>query len=63
MKIECIWEHNGDDTLLHAKDWVGAFARGENIDIAMQKMKTEIQSYFAWKGDTLSDEVERNDLL
>ena len=53
MKIECIWEHNGDDTLLYAKDWVGAFARGENIDIAMQKMKTEIQSYFAWKGDTL----------
>lgn len=58
MNIECIWEHNGDDTLLHAKDWVGAFARGENIDIAMQKMKTEIQSYFAWKGDTLSDEIE-----
>ena len=58
MKIECIWEHNGDDTLLYAKDEVGAFARGENIDIAMQKMKTEIQSYFAWKGDTLSDEIE-----
>ena len=58
MKIECIWEHNGDDTLLYAKDEVGAFARGENIDIAMQKMKTEIQSYFAWKGNTLSDEIE-----
>ena len=58
MKIECIWEHNGDDTLLYAKDWVGAFARGENIDIAMQKMKIEIQSYFAWKGDTLSDETD-----
>ena len=58
MKIECIWEHNGNDTLLYAKDEVGAFARGENIDIAMQKMKTEIQSYFAWKGDTLSDEIE-----
>ena len=58
MKIECIWEHNGDDTLLYAKDEVGAFARGENIDIAMQKMKTEIQSYFAWKGDTLSDEID-----
>ena len=58
MKIECIWEHNDDDTLLFAKDEVGAFARGESIDIAMQKMKTEIQSYFAWKGDTLSDEIE-----
>ena len=58
MKIECIWEHNGDDTLLYAKDWVGAFARGENIDIAMQKMKTEMQSYFAWKCDTLSDETD-----
>ena len=58
MKIECIWEHNGDDTLLYAKDEIGAFARGENIDIAMQKMKTEMQSYFAWKGDTLSDETD-----
>ena len=58
MKIECIWEHNDDDTLLFAKDEVGAFARGENIDIAMKKMKTEIQSYFAWKGDMLSDEID-----
>ena len=41
MKIECIWEHNGDDTILYAKDYVGAFTRGENLEVASKKMKNE----------------------
>lgn len=49
MKINCVWEHNGDDTLLYAVEQVGAFARGESVDVAMSKMKEEIISYFRWK--------------
>ena len=45
MKIECIWEHNGDDTLLYAKDYVGAFTRGENLEVASKKMKNEINHF------------------
>lgn len=58
MKVECIWEHNGDDTLLYAKDWVGAFTRGENLDVALQKMKKEIQDYAKWSGKEIPDAIE-----
>ena len=58
MKIECIWEHNGDDTLLYAKDYIGAFTRGENLEIALQKMKNEIQSYATWCRKVLPEDIE-----
>ena len=58
MRIECIWEHNGDDTLLYAKDWVGAYTRGESLDVALQKMKDEIQSYATWCGKEIPKEIE-----
>ena len=28
MKIRCVWEHNGGDSLLHAENFPGAFTRG-----------------------------------
>jgi len=58
MKIECIWEHNGDDTLLYAKDYVGAFTRGENLDVALKKMKNEIHVYSSWLGNDLQEDIE-----
>lgn len=58
MKIECIWEHNGDDTLLFAKDYIGAFARGESLAVASQKMKAEMQSYLAWRGKQETEDAE-----
>lgn len=57
MKINCIWEHNDGDTLLYAKECVGAFTRGESLEIALHKMKGEIQSYFVWIGEKAPDEV------
>lgn len=58
MKIECIWEHNGDDTILYAKDYVGAFTRGENLHVALQKMNNELCSYSLWLGNEMLEEVE-----
>ena len=58
MKMECIWEHNGDDTLLYAKDYVGAFTRGENLEVASKKMKNEILAYSSWLGNDLQEEIE-----
>ena len=52
MEIKCVWEHNGNDALLYAEDYVGAFTRGENLDIALEKMQNEIQSYLAWCGES-----------
>ena len=58
MIIYCVWEHNGDDTLLYAVDYIGAYTRGESLEIAISKMPDEIASYFRWLGEDVSDSME-----
>ena len=58
MKIQCVWEHNGNDSLLYASDYVGAYTRGETKEIALQKMPGEIISYLKWKGEAVPDSLE-----
>ena len=58
MTINCVWEHNGDDTLLYAVDYIGAYTRGESLEIAMSKMPQEIISYLKWLGEDTSDNIE-----
>lgn len=58
MKVYCVWEHNGDDTLLYAVDYIGAYTRGESLEIAISKMPDEIASYFRWLGEDVSDSME-----
>ena len=56
--INCVWEHNGDDTLLYTTDYVGAYARGENLEAAMVKMPQEIASYCKWCGKDIGGSIE-----
>lgn len=58
MKINCVWEHNGNDTLLHAIECVGAFSRGESKEIALSKMENEIRAYLRWQGAPQPDAVK-----
>ena len=58
MKVECVWEHNGNDTLLYAVDYIGAYTRGECLETAKAKMPQEIASYLRWLGEDISDNVE-----
>ena len=58
MKVYCVWEHNGNDTLLYAVDYIGAYTRGESLEIAKAKMPCEIVSYLKWLGDDTSDNIE-----
>ena len=58
MTIKCVWEHNGNDTLLYAIDYIGAYTRGESLEIAKAKMPGEIVSYLKWLGDDTSDNIE-----
>ena len=58
MKIRCVWEHNGNDSILYASNYVGAYARGETKEIALQKMPGEIVSYLKWKGGAVPDSLE-----
>lgn len=58
MIVPCIWEHNGDDTLLYAANLPGAFSRGENLQTAMEKMEREVRVYLRWIGKPVTDSVE-----
>ena len=58
MKIQCVWEHNGGDSILYSANFVGAFTRGKSKDEAARKMPSEILSYLAWKGDAPPDALE-----
>lgn len=58
MKIRCVWEHNGNDSILYADNFAGAFTRGPSKAAAIEKMPSEITSYLKWKGDTVPDLLE-----
>ena len=49
LQINCIWEHNGADSLLYAENFIGAFTRGESLEVAENKMYAEIKSYYTIK--------------
>ena len=49
MKIRCVWEHNGNDSLIYAENLAGAFTRGETREIALGKMEDEVKSFFGGK--------------
>lgn len=58
MKIRCVWEHNGNDSILYAENYIGAFTRGSSKDIALDKMADEVASYLNWKGDSVDGNFE-----
>lgn len=58
MKLHCVWEHNGNDTLLYAQELPGAFARGASPEEALEKMKKEAASYLRWCGKPVPETVE-----
>lgn len=57
-KIECVWEHNGDDSLLYAANLPGAYTRGQNLSVAVSKMEQEARSYQIWSDQYLAEEFE-----
>lgn len=58
MKIQCVWEHNGNDSLLHASNVPGAYARGESLEAALAKMPDEIAAFLRWKGEKAPESLE-----
>ena len=52
MKINCVWEHNGNDSLLYSSNIVGAFTRGASKEEAVEKMPAEIVSFMEWSGQS-----------
>ena len=55
MAIRCVWEHRGEDTLLWAVDYPGAFARGASLAEAMEKLPCDLVEWSAWTGETVQE--------
>ena len=58
MKIRCVWEHKGEDTILWAADYPGAFARGASLAEALGKLPEDLIDWSAWTGQGVPEETE-----
>ena len=58
MLIRCVWEHNGDDSILYADNFPGAFTRGRSLAEAVGKMAAETASYLRWRGEAVPGAME-----
>lgn len=58
MLIECVWEHNGDDSILFSSNIVGAFTRGASKEEAVMKMPAEALSFGKWSGTRIELPLE-----
>ena len=58
MKVNCVWEHNGSDSLLYAADYPGAFTRAASRQEAVEKMSREMTSYLHWRRLSTATAVE-----
>ena len=55
MELGCVWEHNGNDTLLYAADFTGTYTRGASLRQALDKMPAEVRAYCRWLGRPAPD--------
>lgn len=55
VKVQCVWEHNENDTLLYAVNFPGAYTRGADLDTAIGKMAAEVCAYMAWQESAIPD--------
>ena len=57
MKVKCVWEHNGNDSLIYSANFIGAYTRGESRGAAIAKIPQEINDYLSWVGKNLNDDI------
>lgn len=50
FELRCIREHNGNDSLLYIENLPGAYARGETLAEAIEKLPGEAAAYLNWLG-------------
>lgn len=58
MIFNCVWEHNGDDSLMYVSELPGAYTRGASREIALEKMPIEISAYLKWCSRPMPTSIE-----
>lgn len=59
IKIRCVYEHNGENTILYANNFIDAYTRGASLHMAMEKMHQEVNAYLDWCGKSMDGAVCR----
>lgn len=57
MNVKCVWEHNGNDSLLYSINFIGAYTRGKSREEALSKMPREINAYLRWTGECAHENI------
>ncbi len=57
LTLRCLWEHNGDDTLLWAENLPGCAARGASLDEAIAKIPARAKGLLRWMGEDIPSRV------
>ena len=55
--MKCVWEHNGNDSLLYSINFIGAYTRGKSREEALSKMPREINAYLRWTGECAHENI------
>ena len=63
MNVYCIWEHNGNDSLIYSDNFTGAYTRGASKEEALSKMTAEIMSYLQWRDGQVSIRCQTVDTI
>ena len=58
MKLRCVWEHNGDDSIIYLDNLIGAFTRGQTKDVAMEKIAGEVRAWLHWRNGSEPESLE-----
>ena len=57
-RVDCVWEHRGEDTILWPVDYPGAFARGASLAEAKAKLKADLDAWSEWTGQPVPEFVD-----
>ena len=58
MKLFCVWEHNGSDSLVFVENLPGAFSRGASKEEALAKIPVEAGAWLRWAGKQKSENFQ-----
>ena len=58
MKLFCVWEHNGADSLVFVENLPGAFSRGASKEEALAKIPVEAGAWLRWAGKQKSENFQ-----
>ncbi len=53
--VRCHWEHKGEDTILWAVDYPGAFARGASLAEVLEKLPKDLRDWAQWTGGAVPE--------